>query len=166
MTVSRTFRTSDLAKAAQVGVQQVRNYEAGGLIPPAERAANGYRQYTRQHLVALTTAQLGWAMPREADHRLFDPAQGGGALLDLGVYSIWWSQFVLGTPAAVETSGVLAHEQLDPVRAGRRGPAERPVGGNHDTRRSPGEGLATGFTRPLPDPHGSGTTRPRPRGAR
>lgn len=57
MTVSRTFRTSDLAKAAQVGVQQVRNYEADGLIPPAERAANGYRQYTRQHLHALTTAQ-------------------------------------------------------------------------------------------------------------
>lgn len=57
MTVSRTYRTSDLAKAAQVGVQQVRNYEADGLIPPAERAANGYRQYTRQHLRALLTAQ-------------------------------------------------------------------------------------------------------------
>lgn len=51
------YRTSDLAKAAGIGVQQVRNYEAGGLIPPAERAANGYRQYTRQHLVALLTAQ-------------------------------------------------------------------------------------------------------------
>ena len=57
MTVSRTYRTSDLAKAAHVGVQQVRNYEADGLIPPAERAANGYRQYTRQHLAALLSAQ-------------------------------------------------------------------------------------------------------------
>ena len=57
MTVSRMYRTSDLAKVAQIGVQQVRNYEADGLIPPAERAANGYRQYTRQHLVALLTAQ-------------------------------------------------------------------------------------------------------------
>ncbi len=57
MKVSRTYRTSDLAQAAQLGVQQVRNYEAGGLIPPAARAANGYRQYTRQHLVALLTAQ-------------------------------------------------------------------------------------------------------------
>jgi predicted dehydrogenase len=63
--------------------------------------------------ISLTTAQLGWAMPREATHRLFDPAVGGGALLDLGVYSIWWNQFVLGTPTAVETTGILAWTGVD-----------------------------------------------------
>ncbi|HEX5692686.1 MAG TPA: MerR family transcriptional regulator [Roseiflexaceae bacterium] len=57
MIVSGALRTKDLAHAAQVGVQQVRNYEASGLIPPATRGSNGYRQYTRQHLVALTTVQ-------------------------------------------------------------------------------------------------------------
>ena len=29
------LRTSDLAKAAGISVQQVRNYEAMGLLPPA-----------------------------------------------------------------------------------------------------------------------------------
>lgn len=61
----------------------------------------------------LATAQLGWAMPREAGHRLFDPARGGGALLDLGVYSIWWNFFALGSPASVQTSGTLAWTGVD-----------------------------------------------------
>src|SRR5581483_6099244 len=60
-----SLRTIDLAKAAGISVQQVRNYEATGLIPPVERSPGGYRLYTQQHLVALTTARgmvggYGW----------------------------------------------------------------------------------------------------------
>jgi len=63
--VSDYLRTSDLAHAAHISVQQVRNYEADGLIPPAERSASGYRRYTAQHLAALKTARsliagYGW----------------------------------------------------------------------------------------------------------
>ena len=59
------LRTIDLAQAGQISVQQVRNYEASGLIPPAERSPGGYRLYTQQHLVALKTARslvggYGW----------------------------------------------------------------------------------------------------------
>src|SRR5579872_6659268 len=50
------LRTSDLARAVGKGVQQVRNYENWGLVPPAERAENGYRLYTPRHLSALQTA--------------------------------------------------------------------------------------------------------------
>jgi DNA-binding transcriptional MerR regulator len=54
----RTYlRTTDLAQAGQISVQQVRNYEASGFIPAAERSPAGYRLYTRKHLVALTTAR-------------------------------------------------------------------------------------------------------------
>lgn len=70
MTVGGYLRTNDLARAAGISVQQVRNYEAGGFIPPAERSPSGYRRYTRQHLAALTTgrqliAGYGWQRARQ-----------------------------------------------------------------------------------------------------
>ncbi|HSH81308.1 MAG TPA: MerR family transcriptional regulator, partial [Herpetosiphonaceae bacterium] len=54
-----------MARAVGLGVQQVRNYEAWGFLPPAERGRNGYRLYTRRHLEALRTARsmihgYGW----------------------------------------------------------------------------------------------------------
>lgn len=69
MTVRNYLRTSDLARAGQISVQQVRNYEAGGFIPPAERSPSGYRLYTQKHLVALQTARrviagYGWPQGR------------------------------------------------------------------------------------------------------
>jgi DNA-binding transcriptional MerR regulator len=57
MTVSTYLRTKDLAQAAHISVQQVRNYEASGFIPAVERSPSGYRRYTRQHVVALKTAR-------------------------------------------------------------------------------------------------------------
>lgn len=65
MKVHNYLRTVDLARAGNISVQQVRNYETSGLIPPAERSPKGYRLYTQQHLVALKTARslvhgYGW----------------------------------------------------------------------------------------------------------
>jgi DNA-binding transcriptional MerR regulator len=65
MTDSPYLRTIDLARAAQISVQQVRNYEASGSIPVAERSPSGYRRYTRRHLEALKATRLliggyGW----------------------------------------------------------------------------------------------------------
>ncbi len=66
MTVRNTLRTVDLARAAGISVQQVRNYEALGLLPAVERSKSGYRLYTRQHLAALKMARslvagYGWS---------------------------------------------------------------------------------------------------------
>lgn len=63
------LRTKDLAQAGHLSVQQMRNYEALGLLPPAEREPNGYRRYTAKHLAALTTARslvsgYGWLRTR------------------------------------------------------------------------------------------------------
>jgi DNA-binding transcriptional MerR regulator len=61
------LRTIDLAQAGDVSVQQVRNYENSGVIPPAERSAAGYRRYTQKHLSALKAVQSllgGYGWPR------------------------------------------------------------------------------------------------------
>src|SRR5262249_52428501 len=69
MIVSDYLHTADLARAGQISVQQVRNYETGGFIPPAERSPGGYRLYTHRHLAALKTARslavgYGWLRTR------------------------------------------------------------------------------------------------------
>src|SRR5260370_42426920 len=65
MTARLYLRTRDLALAGHISVQQVRNYEANGLIPQAQRSPSGYRLYMQQHLAALKTVKsmvrgYGW----------------------------------------------------------------------------------------------------------
>ncbi|MEU4360923.1 MerR family transcriptional regulator [Promicromonospora sp. NPDC023987] len=50
---SRQFRTADVARESGYSVQQVRDLERLGVIPPADRAANGYRAYRASHVQAL-----------------------------------------------------------------------------------------------------------------
>lgn len=47
------LRTVDVARETGYSVQQVRDLERLGVIPPAVRAANGYRAYTAAHVRAL-----------------------------------------------------------------------------------------------------------------
>ncbi|MDY7104061.1 MAG: Gfo/Idh/MocA family oxidoreductase [Actinomycetota bacterium] len=59
-------------------------------------------------------ADLGLSVPFDATDRLWDPAQGGGALLDLGVYPVSWVQMVLGgRPASIDVTGGVAHNGVD-----------------------------------------------------
>ncbi|RKS09632.1 DNA-binding transcriptional MerR regulator [Nocardiopsis sp. Huas11] len=47
------MRPIDLAREHGLSAQAVRNYEDEGILPPAERGANGYRRYTPVHAQAL-----------------------------------------------------------------------------------------------------------------
>jgi DNA-binding transcriptional MerR regulator len=47
------LRPVDLARAAGVSAQQIRNYESYGVLPPASRTASGYRVFTERHRGAL-----------------------------------------------------------------------------------------------------------------
>ncbi|MEU1009723.1 Gfo/Idh/MocA family oxidoreductase [Streptomyces sp. NPDC005890] len=46
-------------------------------------------------------------------HRLRDPALGGGALLDLGVYPVSFAQLLLGEPDGIAARAVLSEEGVD-----------------------------------------------------
>ena len=59
------------------------------------------------------SAAFGFRAPYDPAGRLWDPALGGGALLDLGIYTVDLAQLLLGTPARVEVSGSLAPTGVD-----------------------------------------------------
>lgn len=61
----------------------------------------------------LFTGTHGQALPTDPRHRLNDPALGGGALLDLGVYPVAFALDVLGAPTGVHASGVLSDQGVD-----------------------------------------------------
>ncbi|MEU6390348.1 Gfo/Idh/MocA family oxidoreductase [Streptomyces sp. NPDC046939] len=63
--------------------------------------------------VRTVQADFGLAGPFPPAHRLRDPAQGGGATLDLGVYPVSFAHLLLGEPAEVTARAVLSEEGVD-----------------------------------------------------
>ncbi|GGL03938.1 putative dehydrogenase [Curtobacterium luteum] len=64
----------------------------------------------RPRLVEATHHQ---ALPSDPRHRLNDPALGGGALLDPGIYPVSFAVDVLGLPESVVASGTLSEQGVD-----------------------------------------------------
>jgi predicted dehydrogenase len=58
-------------------------------------------------------ADLGVKRSYDETDRAFDPAQGGGALLDLGVYVVSIAHYFLGAPDRLEVTGSLAPSGVD-----------------------------------------------------
>src|SRR6266536_2192101 len=58
-------------------------------------------------------ADLAHLVPYNAKHRLYDPAVGGSALLDLGVYPATFAWLFLGRPTTVQAIGALAPTGTD-----------------------------------------------------
>ncbi|MDR7327093.1 MULTISPECIES: MerR family transcriptional regulator [Catenuloplanes] len=48
------MRTVDVARRSGYSVQQIRNLERDGVLPPAARTATGHRAYTDRHVLAAT----------------------------------------------------------------------------------------------------------------
>ncbi|MET9345257.1 MerR family transcriptional regulator [Streptomyces termitum] len=76
----RALRTADVARESGYSVQQVRDLERLGVLPPAPRAGNGYRAYGPVHVRALRAYRglAGAAGPVEA-RRLLAAAWAGTA---------------------------------------------------------------------------------------
>lgn len=58
-------------------------------------------------------SDFSFAAPRDPSHRLFDPAKGGGALLDVGIYPITLAWWWLGRPDNVTASGTIGPTGVD-----------------------------------------------------
>ncbi len=58
-------------------------------------------------------ASFGFNPPFDPAHRIWDAAAGGGALLDLGVYTVSFAQYLLGDPDSVVGYGSLAPNGVD-----------------------------------------------------
>ncbi|MEU5592395.1 Gfo/Idh/MocA family oxidoreductase [Streptomyces sp. NPDC020298] len=63
--------------------------------------------------VRTVQADFGLAGPFPPAHRLRNPALGGGALLDLGVYPVSFAQLLLGEPSDVVARATLSPEGVD-----------------------------------------------------
>jgi predicted dehydrogenase len=63
--------------------------------------------------VAAVQAELGVRAANDPKDRFLNPAIGGGALFDVGVYPISFAQMVLGTPDRVTAHGVLGPSDVD-----------------------------------------------------
>ena len=61
----------------------------------------------------LVEADFGFRRDIDPAHRLFDLAQGGGALLDLGIYPAQLSTLVLGSPERILASGNVGSTGVD-----------------------------------------------------
>lgn len=63
--------------------------------------------------VRTVQADFGLSGPFPPAHRLRDPAQGGGATLDLGVYPVSFAHLLLGEPESVTARAQLSPEGVD-----------------------------------------------------
>jgi predicted dehydrogenase len=63
--------------------------------------------------IRVLTADFGGRFDFDPEGRVFNPALGGGALLDIGIYPIWLAHFVLGPPPHVHATGSLAPTGVD-----------------------------------------------------
>ena len=58
-------------------------------------------------------ADLGFVVDKPPEDRLLDPALGGGALLDMGVYPLAFAQLFLGEPSSVAAAASLSERGAD-----------------------------------------------------
>lgn len=63
--------------------------------------------------VQTVIADHGQYFQLEPTHRLLNPALAGGALLDLGIYPISFTSFVLGAPEEVHATGTMTDTGVD-----------------------------------------------------
>ncbi|QGG40436.1 gfo/Idh/MocA family oxidoreductase [Aeromicrobium yanjiei] len=62
--------------------------------------------------VSQVRAELSFAAPADND-RLWDPALGASALLDVGIYPLTFAHLVLGEPVSIAAGGVLSDRGID-----------------------------------------------------
>jgi predicted dehydrogenase len=81
-------------------------------LPSIEKVLELIRNDAIGKIVSIK-ASMGYKAPKDADNRYFNPALGGGSLLDLGIYPVFLSQLLLGKPTAIKAVGTLTDKGID-----------------------------------------------------
>jgi predicted dehydrogenase len=81
-------------------------------LPAVERAFDLARKGAIGEL-RMVQADFGFRAPFDPKGRLFDPALGGGSLLDVGVYPVSLATRLLGEPAKIQSAAVLGTSGVD-----------------------------------------------------
>lgn len=63
--------------------------------------------------VVSVKASMCYKAPYDPDSRYFDPALGGGSLLDLGIYPVFLAHLLMGKPDTIKAVGTLSKEGVD-----------------------------------------------------
>ncbi len=63
--------------------------------------------------VRLITADFGFRGNLDPEHRLYNPALGGGALLDVGIYPLALAHMILGTPVKINSMAHIGKTGVD-----------------------------------------------------
>lgn len=58
-------------------------------------------------------AAMSFKAPHDRDSRYFNPEQGGGSLLDLGIYPVFLAMLLLGKPRSIRAIGKISDEGVD-----------------------------------------------------
>jgi predicted dehydrogenase len=104
-----TAEVFDAAAAAGVFAMEAMWMRTNPLIRQAQRLiADGAIGEVRS-----VRAELGLGRPFDPTHRLYELSNGGGALLDLGVYPATFTWLFLGKPSSVAVAGSLASTGAD-----------------------------------------------------
>ena len=95
-------------------------------LPPAGRAtcASAWRPATSARRGRCTPTSASSSRPT-ASARMWDPALGAGALLDMGIYPLTFARLMLGPFADGVAAGRPRRERHRPRRGDRRAPRER-----------------------------------------
>jgi predicted dehydrogenase len=56
---------------------------------------------------------MSFRAPRDSGNRFYDPALGGGSLLDLGIYPVYLALLMMGEPDSVQAHAVLSETGVD-----------------------------------------------------
>ncbi len=80
---------------------------------PATLAALDWMQAGEIGQVKAVKADFGFAAHYDPNGRLFNPALGGGALLDIGIYPAFLALLVLGIPARIRSASAFGPSGVD-----------------------------------------------------
>ena len=81
-------------------------------LPSIDNLLEIIRSGTIGRIISIS-ASMSYKAPKDPDSRYFDPALGGGSLLDLGIYPVFLTHLLLGKPDRVEASGTLSEKGID-----------------------------------------------------